>query len=153
MTISITLFFLQFSSLFTLDYPLVLFQFSALGSLTSLFSIYTGLPSQHFSYVKNIDPGLPLFLFNYSERKLNGIFEAASSGQININPYGWTTDGSERTLYPAQVLPKTFRSCSVSPNWHDCEDRQWLSPRKCSFLMVSIFIRFKFLFGSCANLC
>ncbi|KAG7017201.1 Kelch-like protein 8 [Cucurbita argyrosperma subsp. argyrosperma] len=70
-----------------------------------------GLPSQHFSYVKNIDPGLPLFLFNYSERKLNGIFEAASSGQININPYGWTTDGSERTLYPAQVQILVRKLC------------------------------------------
>ncbi|KAG2690997.1 hypothetical protein I3760_09G216600 [Carya illinoinensis] len=61
-----------------------------------------GLPMLHFSYVKNIDPGLPLFLFNYSDRKLHGIFEAASSGQMNINPCGWTTDGSERTKYPAQ---------------------------------------------------
>ncbi|KAM3700578.1 hypothetical protein ACJW31_05G109500 [Castanea mollissima] len=62
-----------------------------------------GLPGQHFSYVKKIDPGLPLFLFNYSDRRLHGIFEAASNGQMNINPYGWTTDGSERTSYPAQV--------------------------------------------------
>ena len=35
---------------------------------------------------------------------MHGIFEAASPGQMNINPYGWTTDGAERTLYPAQVL-------------------------------------------------
>ncbi|XP_041024850.1 uncharacterized protein LOC121265327 isoform X2 [Juglans microcarpa x Juglans regia] len=62
-----------------------------------------GLPILHFSYVKNIDPGLPLFLFNYSDRKLHGIFEAASPGQMNINPHGWTTEGSERTKYPAQV--------------------------------------------------
>lgn len=54
--------------------------------------------------MKKIDPGLPLFLFNYSDRKLHGIFEAASSGQMNINPYGWTLDGSEKTQYPAQVL-------------------------------------------------
>ncbi|QCE12062.1 kelch-like protein 18 [Vigna unguiculata] len=62
-----------------------------------------GLPAQHFSYVKNIDPGLPLFLFNYTDRTLHGIFEAASKGRMLINPYGWTTDGSERTQYPAQV--------------------------------------------------
>lgn len=55
----------------------------------------------------NIDPGLPLFLFNYSDRKLHGIFEAASSGQMNINTYGWTADGAERTPYPAQVLPES----------------------------------------------
>lgn len=64
---------------------------------------FSGLPAQHFSYVKNVDPGLPLFLFNYSDKKLHGIFEAASTGQMNINPYGWTTDGAEKTLYPAQV--------------------------------------------------
>ncbi|XP_047147677.1 kelch-like protein 12 [Vigna umbellata] len=62
-----------------------------------------GLPAQHFSYVKNIDPGLPLFLFNYTDRKLHGIFEAASKGRMFIDPYGWTTDGSEKTQYPAQV--------------------------------------------------
>ncbi|XP_057965101.1 uncharacterized protein LOC131155742 isoform X2 [Malania oleifera] len=68
-----------------------------------LFKQLFGLPAHHFLYVKNIDPGLPLFLFNYSDRKLHGIFEAASPGQMNINPYGWTMDGSDRTQYPAQV--------------------------------------------------
>ncbi|CAJ1808732.1 unnamed protein product [Sphenostylis stenocarpa] len=62
-----------------------------------------GLPAPHFSYVRNIDPGLPLFLFNYTDRKLHGIFEAASCGRMFIDPYGWTIDGSERTQYPAQV--------------------------------------------------
>ncbi|KAG9445436.1 hypothetical protein H6P81_016776 [Aristolochia fimbriata] len=62
-----------------------------------------GLPAQHFQYVKNIDAGLPLFLFNYSDRKLHGIFAAASVGQMNIDPYAWTTDGTDRTSFPAQV--------------------------------------------------
>ncbi|XP_060674163.1 uncharacterized protein LOC132804163 isoform X2 [Ziziphus jujuba] len=70
-----------------------------------------GLPAQHFSYVKNIDPGLPLFLFNYSDRKLYGIFESASPGQMNINPYGWTSDGSEKTQYPAQVQIRVRLQC------------------------------------------
>ncbi|KAL5550714.1 hypothetical protein UlMin_000890 [Ulmus minor] len=70
-----------------------------------------GLPSHHFSYVKNIDPGLPLFLFNYSDRKLHGIFEAACSGQMNIDPYGWTADGAERTQYPAQVQVRVRLQC------------------------------------------
>ncbi|XP_074569020.1 uncharacterized protein LOC141825540 [Curcuma longa] len=61
-----------------------------------------GLPSPHFNYVKNIEEGLPLFLFNYSDRRLHGIFEATSRGQININSYAWT-DGDERTQFPAQV--------------------------------------------------
>ncbi|KAE9465166.1 hypothetical protein C3L33_02942, partial [Rhododendron williamsianum] len=63
------------------------------------------LPSPHFAYVKNISPGLPLFLFNYSDRKLYGIFEAASHGQMNINAYGWTGDGAEYSPYPAQFRP------------------------------------------------
>ncbi|KAL9278112.1 putative development/cell death domain, kelch-type beta propeller [Arabidopsis thaliana] len=61
------------------------------------------LPSNHYPYVQKIDIGLPLFLFNYSDRTLHGIFEAAGCGQLNIDPYGWTSDGSERTSYPAQV--------------------------------------------------
>ncbi|KAJ8898926.1 hypothetical protein K2173_008420 [Erythroxylum novogranatense] len=70
-----------------------------------------GLPSQHFMYVKNIDPGLPLFLFNYSDRKLHGIFEAVSCGQMNIDPYGWTADGSHKTLFPAQVQVRVRLQC------------------------------------------
>nr|XP_011466439.1 PREDICTED: uncharacterized protein LOC101308982 [Fragaria vesca subsp. vesca] len=62
-----------------------------------------GLPAPHFVYVRNVTPGLPLFLFNYSDRKLYGIFEATSHGQMNIDPNGWTADGSGRTKFPAQV--------------------------------------------------
>ncbi|XP_043688220.1 uncharacterized protein LOC122639428 isoform X2 [Telopea speciosissima] len=62
-----------------------------------------GLPILHFSYVKNIVPGMPLFLFNYSDRRLHGIFEAASNGRQNINPHGWTANENEETEYPAQV--------------------------------------------------
>ncbi|EPS63831.1 hypothetical protein M569_10954, partial [Genlisea aurea] len=37
-----------------------------------------GLPAPHFVYVQHIGEGMPLFLFNYSQRKLYGIYEAAS---------------------------------------------------------------------------
>ncbi|KAF5729349.1 hypothetical protein HS088_TW21G01514 [Tripterygium wilfordii] len=69
-----------------------------------------GLPSPHFSYVKNINPGLPLFLFNYSDRRLHGIFEASSHGKLNIDPYGWT-DGSDETLFAAQVRFRIRMQC------------------------------------------
>ncbi|KAG8084880.1 hypothetical protein GUJ93_ZPchr0010g7894 [Zizania palustris] len=62
-----------------------------------------GLPSIHYSYVRNVKPGLPLFLFNYSDRRLHGIFEAASPGQMCIYPYAWSHDGSLKTPFPAQV--------------------------------------------------
>lgn len=68
-----------------------------------LFPCLIGLPGQHFLYVQNIEPGLPLFLFSYSDRKLHGIFEAASSGKINIDSYAWTHGGSDKTQFPAQV--------------------------------------------------
>ncbi|XP_060182382.1 uncharacterized protein LOC132612054, partial [Lycium barbarum] len=70
-----------------------------------------GLPAPHFSDVKNINIGLTLFLFNYSDRKLHGIFEATSPGQLNINPYGWTSDGDESTPYEAQVRIRVRRLC------------------------------------------
>ncbi|KAI3971339.1 hypothetical protein MKX01_008183 [Papaver californicum] len=70
-----------------------------------------GLPGVHFSYIKNIEPGLPLFLFNYSDRQLLGIYEAASNGEMNINPYGWSQNGHERTQYPAQVRICVRRQC------------------------------------------
>ncbi|KAL8509252.1 hypothetical protein ACS0TY_016447 [Phlomoides rotata] len=75
-----------------------------------------GLPAQHFSYVKNIEPGLPLFLFDYSEKNLHGIFEAACSGRMNINPYAWT-DGSDRTRYPAQVQIRLRLQCQALPEY------------------------------------
>ncbi|XP_062155354.1 uncharacterized protein LOC133863435 [Alnus glutinosa] len=69
-----------------------------------------GLPATHFSYVKNVSVGLPLFLFNYSDRKLHGMFEAASPGQLNIDPRGWTSDGSN-THYAAQVKFRIQMHC------------------------------------------
>lgn len=62
-----------------------------------------GLPSPHFSYVRNIEAGLPLFLFNYSDRKLHGIYEAASHGQMHIDAYAWTNNSATTTSFPAQV--------------------------------------------------
>ncbi|RZC73321.1 hypothetical protein C5167_048802 [Papaver somniferum] len=60
-----------------------------------------GLPGVHFSYIKNIEPGLPLFLFNYTDKQLLGIYEAAIKNQ----------DGHERTQYPAQVRICVRRHC------------------------------------------
>ncbi|KAL3837790.1 hypothetical protein ACJIZ3_022381 [Penstemon smallii] len=71
-----------------------------------------GLPVSHFSYVKNIAPGLTLFLFNYSDRTLHGIFEAATPGKMNINPYAWiTSEGTENTPYAAQVRVHVRKQC------------------------------------------
>ncbi|KAI3994677.1 hypothetical protein MKX01_002293 [Papaver californicum] len=70
-----------------------------------------GLLAFHYSYIRKIKPGLPLFLFNYSDRKIHGIYEAASNGEMNINPYGWSEDGQEPTKCPAQVRICIRKQC------------------------------------------
>ncbi|KAJ1261904.1 hypothetical protein BS78_09G064700 [Paspalum vaginatum] len=66
-----------------------------------------GLPAIHYSYVKNVKPGMPLFLFNYTDRRLHGIFEAASPGQMSIDPYAWSNEDTLKTPFPAQVRIRT----------------------------------------------
>ncbi|CAI9273810.1 unnamed protein product [Lactuca saligna] len=72
-----------------------------------------GLPATHFSYIKNIKEGLVLFLFNYSDRKLHGVYEAASPGSMNINRYAWVADTEDcgYTQYPAQVRVRVRQQC------------------------------------------
>ncbi|KAL1535449.1 hypothetical protein AAHA92_28226 [Salvia divinorum] len=72
-----------------------------------------GLPAPHYAYVKNVTAGLTLYLFNYTDRKLHGIFEAVSCGKMNINPRAWiTSEGIELTPYPAQVHIRERRKCN-----------------------------------------
>ncbi|KAH7365689.1 hypothetical protein KP509_18G040700 [Ceratopteris richardii] len=70
-----------------------------------------GLRASHISYVKNVRPGMPLFLFNYIDKKLHGIFEADSYGEMNINPYAWT-DGKQKTQFPAQARVRVRCQCA-----------------------------------------
>ncbi|KAJ4885821.1 DCD (Development and Cell Death) domain protein [Raphanus sativus] len=70
-----------------------------------------GLPAAHMAYIKNIDPGLTLFLFNYSDRTLHGIFEAASEGELNIDPKAWSPNGTDPSPYPAQVKIRVRVRC------------------------------------------
>ncbi|KAH7437533.1 hypothetical protein KP509_05G076600 [Ceratopteris richardii] len=61
-----------------------------------------GLRASHIIYVKNVRPGMPLLFFNYIDKKLHGISEADSYGEMNINPYAWT-DGKKKTHFSAQA--------------------------------------------------
>ncbi|KAF9622877.1 hypothetical protein IFM89_035007 [Coptis chinensis] len=74
-----------------------------------------GLPIRHFSYIKNIEPGLPIFLFNYNGRKLHGIYEATSHGRLNISPHALTNNGSDQTQFPTQVLVRIRKQCKSLP--------------------------------------
>ncbi|KAL6653429.1 hypothetical protein ACP70R_009007 [Stipagrostis hirtigluma subsp. patula] len=70
-----------------------------------------GLPRAHLSYVQNIKEGLPLFLFNYDDRRLHGIYEAASNGRFCPESKAWSHDGKGKTSYPAQVAMRIRRWC------------------------------------------
>ncbi|OWM72148.1 B2 protein [Punica granatum] len=71
-----------------------------------------GLPPRYRDSVRQITPGLPLFLYNYSTHQLHGIFEAASFGGSNIDPTAWEDKkcpGESR--FPAQVRVITRKVC------------------------------------------
>ncbi|GKA48281.1 putative development/cell death domain, kelch-type beta propeller containing protein [Tanacetum coccineum] len=67
-------------------------------------AVIFGLPGPHFQYIKNLSEGHALFLFNYHDRKLHGIFEAVGPGQMNIDRYAWVREGDNTgyTSFPAQ---------------------------------------------------
>lgn len=108
--------------------------------------VLTGLPYNHNSYVQKIDAGLPLFLFNYSDRTLHGIFEAAGSGQLNIDPYGWTSDGSERTSYPAQV-PEGDLITFMNMFFYHTLDYLWSYPLPTFSISSIYFMKYAFFYG------
>ncbi|KAG6541734.1 hypothetical protein Mapa_016746 [Marchantia paleacea] len=69
-----------------------------------------GLPQRYHDSVKAIQPGLPLFLYNYTTRCLHGVFEASSDGGLNIEPDAWGENKESRkngrqsvSRFPAQV--------------------------------------------------
>ncbi|KAK9829602.1 hypothetical protein WJX72_006822 [[Myrmecia] bisecta] len=88
-----------------------------------------GLPRPHICYVSYIKPGMPVFLYNYSDRKMHGIFRATTEGQLDINPQGWCNiTGGYRTRYPAQVKVEFYKQCpplserEFRPIIKDCYD-------------------------------
>ncbi|KAG8057768.1 hypothetical protein GUJ93_ZPchr0002g23000 [Zizania palustris] len=67
-----------------------------------------GLPIEYQPFVDNIKQGMPLFLFDYTDRNLYGVFEAASDGGLNINRSAYISTGYS---YPAQVCFKIVWKC------------------------------------------
>ncbi|KAJ9550094.1 hypothetical protein OSB04_022637 [Centaurea solstitialis] len=67
-----------------------------------------GLPPRYRDSVRQITPGLPLFLYNYSTHQLHGVFEAASFGGTNIDPSAWEDVKNQgESRFPAQVRVMT----------------------------------------------
>ncbi|WJX72988.1 hypothetical protein P8452_56816 [Trifolium repens] len=59
-----------------------------------------GLPDNFSSFVKNVKAGMILFLFQFEDRKLYGVFKAISDGGMNIVPRAYASSGKQ---FPAQV--------------------------------------------------
>ncbi len=73
-----------------------------------------GLPKSHWAYVYYIEPGLPIFLFNYHDRNLHGIFRAVSYGQLEINPHGAPVPRRAGSLLLPQMAGARLRVLTAS---------------------------------------
>uniref|UniRef100_A0A0E0L8H3 DCD domain-containing protein n=1 Tax=Oryza punctata TaxID=4537 RepID=A0A0E0L8H3_ORYPU len=67
-----------------------------------------GLPGYAATFIKKIRVGMLLFVFEFAERKLYGVFEATSDGALDIHPNAFT---SLRKPRPAQVLFRRIWFC------------------------------------------
>ncbi|KAH7388409.1 hypothetical protein KP509_16G074500 [Ceratopteris richardii] len=71
-----------------------------------------GLPQRYRDSVRTIQPGLPLFLYNYTTHQLHGVFEAASFGGSNIDPTAWEDKKNKgESRFPAQVKIRVRKIC------------------------------------------
>ncbi|MCO5560458.1 hypothetical protein L7F22_014073 [Adiantum nelumboides] len=71
-----------------------------------------GLPQRYRDSVRAIQPGLPLFLYNYTTHQLHGVFEAASFGGSNIDSSAWEDKKNKgESRFPAQVRIRIRRIC------------------------------------------
>ncbi|KAH7301654.1 hypothetical protein KP509_23G036600 [Ceratopteris richardii] len=80
--------------------------FYRISAVSDLERLIFGLPAKYLETVRQIKKGMPLFLFNYSNRLMFGGFEAATNGGYNLDPYAWENTGKRRypvSRYPAQV--------------------------------------------------
>ncbi|GJU87467.1 zinc finger, CCHC-type containing protein [Tanacetum coccineum] len=119
-----------------------------------------GLPGPHFPYIKNIREGLVLFLFNYHDRKLHGIFEAAGPGQMNIDRYAWVREGDNTgyTSFPAQVRVRVKMECLalsenqfkpiIANNYYTSKHFHFVLDKDQTNQLISLFERFPMISNS-----
>ncbi|PWZ15789.1 B2 protein [Zea mays] len=107
-----------------------------------------GLPLEYRSFVSHIRKGMPLFLFDYTLRKLYGVFEAASDGGFNINSDALR---SVRHSYPSQVRINIIWKCKPlsEDEFFPAIEDNYYRPRKFYFdLSYEQVVRLYELFGN-----
>lgn len=77
-----------------------------------LFRKLFGLPPPQINFVKKVKCGMVLFLFEFEERKLFGVFQAISDGALDIVPHAYNgkfpAQVSFYVLHPVQCLGTYF---------------------------------------------
>ncbi|CAL5187123.1 unnamed protein product [Lathyrus oleraceus] len=96
-----------------------------------------GLPDTFSGFVKNVKAGMILFLFEFEERKLYGVFKAITDGGMNIVPHAYASSGKQ---YPSQVKFTTILHCD--PLFED---------EFCDVIRDNYFSTYKFNFGLCKD--
>ena len=79
-----------------------------------------GLPANHFRTAEKIGENTALFLFNYSTRKLHGIFIRDGPAGMNLQPDAWAQyrkpgDRTDSSPFPAQVRWQVWSQRQCSP--------------------------------------
>ncbi|THG00049.1 hypothetical protein TEA_018110 [Camellia sinensis var. sinensis] len=78
-----------------------------------------GLPRAFVDFVKEVKAGMVLFLFEFEQRKLYGVFQAVTDGSMNIVPHAYRSTGK---LFPAQALLMSGTSNEIT-SFHECAYR------------------------------
>ncbi|XP_027345766.1 uncharacterized protein LOC113857777 [Abrus precatorius] len=91
-----------------------------------------GLPSTEIQFVEQVKAGMILFLFEYENRQLHGVFKASCDGGINIVPNAFT---SLRRQCPAQVKFVPIWFCKPLPEkvFRDAIRGNYFSANKFNF--------------------
>ncbi|XP_019159967.1 PREDICTED: uncharacterized protein LOC109156567 [Ipomoea nil] len=91
-----------------------------------------GLPLSSANFVKNVKAGMFLFLFEYEQRNLYGVFKATSDGGMNIIPQAYRSLGMS---FPAQVRFRIVWRCHpLSENcFRDAIRDNYYAPNKFRF--------------------
>ncbi|XP_028074114.1 uncharacterized protein LOC114276534 isoform X2 [Camellia sinensis] len=67
-----------------------------------------GLPHSFVDFVKEVKAGMVLFLFEFEQRKLYGVFQAVTDGSMNIVPNAYRSTGKS---FPAQIRFSVIWNC------------------------------------------